>query len=160
MSMSLTGVAPAEQNGHIYMSDSWSWSSLVQFYEIYYPDPMRRAGLSRYMPKGTLISAENVQILIECISQGDNQRVSSEVMRYVEITSKFLDSLENIDCQSCVGTGRQRLGIIHPELSGGPCKECNGSKKSRPYICNYKINGTSFEMFLRFLRVCGGFIVS
>ncbi len=164
MSITLSGNNPKSDEGVLFFCTTWEYHAIVEYLEKYV-SAIPKLGLNlHFLPNGFVFSEQHCEYVLASLysdaeADMNSRSLPASVAEYISKTSDFLDSLPLLDCQSCLATGLQRKTIISPETTGEPCRECDGSTKSRPYIYNYKLKFDTFSTFLKFLASCGGFTV-
>lgn len=167
MAIALTGLSPSSNRGEKFFCNSWEWNSLAEYLHVFWPVPIPAEINLHFLANGQEITREQcLSILPEGSIPKDGidpsgiiASLPKETREYLRSTAEFLDSLGEIDCQSCLGVGKQRAGIISPDYLEASCRECGGIGKSRPYIRNYKLAQGTVLDFFNFMKDCGGFSV-
>lgn len=165
MAVALRGLSPIEIRGEMFFCSTWEWHAIVEYFDIHYSNEKSYEIDLHFLIKGSTINEKICMDLLKLVFSSEDfpkNGIASppkEIFNYIQYTTEFLNNLPDLDCQSCLATGIQRVGIISPLSANSPCKECNGSKKSRPYIRNYLLRMETFVDFLNFMIFCGGFVV-
>lgn len=77
------------------------------------------------------------------------------VKRYLKNYQKRLDSLPDVTCQFCCGTGRR-----NNEFVKGKCNVCHGTGQVRPSECEYSFDVEAVESLAEFAIASKGFRIS
>ena len=166
MAISLIGLSPRGDAGVRFFSNSWEWHALVEYFLGHESFLLNEKINLHFLSSGTELSEVECWKFLDVFAKNFDYgselvELPQELSDYITLTSNFLSNLPDMECQSCLGSGHQRKGIISP-LYFEPrvaCRECDGSGKSRPYICNYELSRLTSLNFLNFLKFCGGCVV-
>jgi DnaJ-class molecular chaperone len=153
MGMDVYGKNPTSEVGEYFGNNVWYWRPLWE--------------LCKSVPGGMKASA----VMYGQSNDGDGLEEASSVVlantllkaleegwvdEYIETRNRKLESLPEVSCRICAGTGLRKTP---PETGAGTLK-CNGcsGKGSAPSIETwYQLDRENVEKFANFLSHCGGF---
>lgn len=154
MAVDIKGNNPTSTLGKVFRRSVWIWNPMVNFLEIKYSDIIPNIG-DFYFNNNITIQQEKSYKLSQLIKNDLNQ---GSIHSYIQSFNDYKDSLHDIDCVFCHGTGWETRNIFYQTTR--PCFRCEGSKKMRPLICDYFVDDHDFRVFSQFLQHCGGFTIS
>lgn len=154
MGVVLYGQEPKSEAGKVLRQSVWVWSPLINYFQIEHEQisvMMDQLQFNDAFEVGPNAAQAIADIIQEDLKNG-------KISKYIDEFNKLKDDLPDMDCQHCLGKGKERDRIIYE--SEEDCFRCKGSGKSRPLICDYFVEPFDFESFAKFIRESEGFIIA
>jgi hypothetical protein len=150
--MDVYGKEPADKTGEYVRYSVWNWHPLADYLLATAPAEITGACKFWHTNDGDGLGAERAKALADFLT---GEIDSGRAEDYVEMRNASLESLADLPCEVCEGTGRRDDPILR-----GECNLCGGTGKVRPpEAAYYRSDFEEIVRFRDFLRTCGGFTI-
>mgnify|MGYP003148120808 CR=1 FL=1 len=141
-------------DGAYFRNNVWWWRPLWNFICMVCDDILTNKDMELGNENsGHIISKTKAKRIAGRISRMDK---NMEIKEYETNHKKFLESLDDEDCNICDGTGKRKKA---PEVGAGDieCNGCNGRGTRKHFSTNYPFDADNIRDFAKFCRNSGGF---
>jgi hypothetical protein len=145
MGMDIYGRKPENPTGEYVRYSVWTWHPVADYVLETAPEALIRKCEHWHSNDGDGLNGEDSRALAAFLTEEIN---SGRAEAYAEMRSATLESLPDVVCFACNGTGKLGLELCHV---------CRGTGKGRPSETMYPLDLEQIIRFRDFLQVCGGF---
>jgi len=149
LGMDLCGKQPNNETGEYFRNNVWWWRPLADYCCEIAP---QYNGISWHSNDGDGLSAEDSVKLADILQALIND---GSTARYEQKRKEMLDAMPDESCDLCDGTGTRNDAIVR-----GECNTCAGTGAVRPFDTYYPFSVDNVQLFVNFLRDCGGFEIN
>jgi len=154
MGVVLYGQNPKSEEGKVLRQSIWVWSPLINYFQIEH-DQISSMMHQLQFNDAFEVGPNAAQAIADII---DEDMKNGKIEKYINDFKKMKEDLPDMDCQHCLGKGKEREFILYE--SEEDCFRCKGSGKSRPLIDDYFVELFDFTTFQNFIRESEGFIIN
>jgi len=152
MGFEIVGLQPEKEVGKSFSNDVWYWRPLWGYiaetcWDILSEEEIEQGTWNDGYEYSRTKAMKLARRLYELLKSG---KVDEWGRRYV----RALDGLPDEKCSWCRGLASGEL-----RKARGKCSGCEGTGRTKPFVCSYRFSKDNVEAFAEFAEASGGFQV-